>query len=304
MTEPSVAPEPPVRRPFPWVTWALCATVVAIFVGIHADGGEAAVQRWGWQPASEIWRGKPWALITSAFVHVGLLHLVFNVYWLSVLGRPVERLLGPSRLIAFAGAAALISGAAQLAVSDETGIGSSGVGYALFGLAWILSLQRPDLGVQVPRTTVQLFGVWLLFGIFATRLGLVNFGNAAHVGGCAFGMCAGFAHTERWKTPAIAGMAALAALVALTVVWAPWSPGWNAAEAMSAYRRGDYSQAVERLDASLRRGQDPVWVAETKAMVHYQAGENRAVQADLEVLRRLDAKRAESFARQLEGREQ
>ena len=302
MTELSVAPEAPTRLPIPWVTWALCASIVVVFLAIQLQGGTAAAQRWGWQPANEIWRDKPWALVTSSLVHVDFIHLIFNLYWLWVLGRVVERLLGPGRLIAFAAAAALVSGAAQLAWSDQTGIGFSGVGYALFGLAWVVSVQRPDLGVRISRSTARLFGVWLLFGIFATYVQLVNFGNAAHLAGGLFGLCAGFAYTERWRSLAVTGLGAFVALSLLIAVWAPWSPGWNAAQAMSAYRKGDSARAVEWLDASLRRGQSPIWVTQTKAMIHWQAGQKQQVQADLELLRRLDAKKAASFERELEGR--
>jgi len=54
-------------------------------------------------------------------------------------------------------------------------------------------------------------------------------------------------------------------------------------------------------DCSLRRGGDPAWIAETKAMVHRQAGAKDEVRADLDVLRRIDPKRAEVFERQIQG---
>src|SRR5262249_30947401 len=228
VSELSVAPETPAARPRPWMTWSLLAVVLAIAVAIQLDGSEKAAIRWGWQPAFEVWRGKPWALLTSPLVHVELWHLAFNLYWLWILGRPVEGVLGPLRMAGFVLASALVSSAAQLAWSDQTGIGLSGVGYALFGLAWILSTRRPDLGIQVSRQTVRLFGIWFLFGVFATHLGLVNFGNAAHLFGAIFGMGAGFAFVERWKRAALAGLGTLLTAAALVSVLAPWSPTWNA----------------------------------------------------------------------------
>jgi len=137
-----------------------------------------------------------------------------------VLGRSVERVLGPLRLAGLVLASALVSSAGQLAWSDETGIGFSGVGYALFGLAWV-----------------------------------------------------------------------------------PWSPTWNAARALSAYHRADYRSAADWLDRSLRRGANAAWIAETKAMVHWQAGEREEARADIDALRGIDARRAERFERQLHGEE-
>jgi membrane associated rhomboid family serine protease len=42
----------------------------------------------------DIRRGQFWRLITSIFLHVNVLHLGFNLYWLFVLGTVVERVWG------------------------------------------------------------------------------------------------------------------------------------------------------------------------------------------------------------------
>jgi GlpG protein len=283
------------------VTWTLCAVVIVIWAMIQFQGGHRAADYWGWQPATEIWQGKPWALLTSALVHVELWHVAFNVYWLWVLGRPLEQALGPGRLLAFTAAAAFVSSAAQLAVGGETGIGFSGAGYAWFGFAWIASMHRPDLGIRIDRNIARAFAVWLLVGIFGTYLGLFNFGNAAHVSGGIFGVCAGFALVARWKVAARCAMGALLSLAALICVWAPWSGRWHVARASSAYYAGDYARAVESLDRSARHGEDPAWVAETKARIHRQTGQTREFQADVEALRALDAKRADRFVEQMQA---
>jgi hypothetical protein len=103
--------------------------------------------------------------------------------------------------------------------------------------------------------------------------------------------------SELSAAPASASPRAIAA-------WAPWSPSWNSARALSACERGDWARAEEWLDASLRRGQNPIWVAETKTLVHWQAGKAGQLEADLEALRKLDAKRAEKLAREIKGPKQ
>ena len=123
------------------------------------------------------------------------------------------------------------------------------MGYAWFGLAWVLSTQRPDLGIRIDRNTARAFAVWLLVGIFATRLGLVNFGNAAHLSGGIFGLGAGFTFTEKWKAAGRSAMGALVSMAALVSVWAPWSASWHVARAHSAHEKRDFPRAVESLDA-------------------------------------------------------
>ena len=118
-----------------------------------------------------------------------------------------------------------------------------------------------------------------------------------------FGICAGLTFIDRWRRAALTGIGALLMLAALVSVWARWSPTWNAARALSAYHRGDYRSAADWLDRSLRRGADVAWIAETKAMVHWQAGERNEARSDIDALRRIDARRAERFERQIHGEE-
>jgi GlpG protein len=143
--------------------------------------------RWGYLPADRIWGGEFWGLISSAFVHVALWHLVFNVAWLWRLGGAVERQVGSAKFLGFVLAAAFVSSAGQLLVSGNTGIGASGVVYALFGFMW----QRQDVprfAEVLGRDTASLFFVWLILCLVATFAGFVNIGNTAHISGLIFGI--------------------------------------------------------------------------------------------------------------------
>ena len=44
--------------------------------------------------SSMAWHGQPWRLWTSTLLHVDVLHLVFDVYWLWVFGTLVEESFG------------------------------------------------------------------------------------------------------------------------------------------------------------------------------------------------------------------
>jgi membrane associated rhomboid family serine protease len=82
-------------------------------------------------------RGELWRLVTSILPHGGILHLVFNVYWLWVFGTFVEEVYGHLKTAALVLLFAVGSGAWEFAIAVG-GIGLSGVGYGLFGLLWIL----------------------------------------------------------------------------------------------------------------------------------------------------------------------
>src|SRR5262245_8685427 len=83
-------------------------------------------------------QGELWRLITSIFPHVGVLHLIFNLYWLWVFGTLVEEVYSHVKMAALVLLFSIIPNALEYAFSAG-GVGLSGVGYGLFGLLWILS---------------------------------------------------------------------------------------------------------------------------------------------------------------------
>ena len=76
----------------PPVTTTILVVCIGLFLLINSDP-----QNWrqilslaGYRDAGQIWDGQWWALITTAFVHIELWHLAFNLYWLWVLGGRLE----------------------------------------------------------------------------------------------------------------------------------------------------------------------------------------------------------------------
>src|SRR5262249_30272435 len=115
-------PEPSV----PPITLVLCGACVVLFVGIASAGGPTtwdSLARWGYLPPQRIWDGAHWGLVSSTFVHLEPSHLALNVYWLWVLGGPVERTLGPLRYLGLVLASAIVGSSLQLAASGDTGHG-------------------------------------------------------------------------------------------------------------------------------------------------------------------------------------
>src|SRR5687768_9461977 len=124
----------------PLLTPVACGLCIIAFLGLNfqvADTSWASLSRWGYLPDRAIWEGAPWALVTSVFVHLEIWHIGFNVYWLWILGSCLERNIGSLRWLLFFIAAAWVSSAAELLFTGNSGIGMSGVGYALFGFGWV-----------------------------------------------------------------------------------------------------------------------------------------------------------------------
>lgn len=141
---------------------------------------------------AEIRRGQFWRLLTNVFPHVGVMHLVFNLYWLRILGTVVERVFGLAKTILLLALFAIGSNSLDFAF-DRGGVGLSGVGYGLFGLLWILSECDERFKGAIDKRTVQLFVGCFFICIATTLTHTFAVANVAHAAGGILGILVGFA---------------------------------------------------------------------------------------------------------------
>lgn len=121
----------------PVVTYALIALNVAMFVVQMASPRlEAALVMWS--PA--VANGELYRLITSAFLHSGITHILFNMFALFVVGPPLEIWLGRLRfgalyLLSALGGSVLIYLLSPLNVPT---LGASGAVFGLFAATFVV----------------------------------------------------------------------------------------------------------------------------------------------------------------------
>ena len=172
-------------------TCVACFACIAIFLAYSLGSNFISGEQWermskfGWLPANAVWNGQYWALITSAFVHFEWWHVGLNVYWMWVLGSRMERTVGSPLFVAFVLISAFITSSYQMSTSDSTGIGASGVVYAIFGFMWVTRKRFLLFDEVLDLRTRQLFVGWLFVCIALSFTGILNVGNAeigrAHV---------------------------------------------------------------------------------------------------------------------------
>ena len=181
------------------VTPVLIGLNVAMFLIAAALGGgilvpNAAVMiRLGSDYTPLTAAGEWWRLLTSIFLHFGLLHLAFNMWALWVNGVLAERLYGSTRYLMLY----LVAGVAGSVVSFlwhpfVNGAGASGAIFGVLGALFAYFL-RTDSGVPrsvlaAQRTAAGLFIVVSLLN--AARVQGID--NAAHLGGVAAGFVMGW----------------------------------------------------------------------------------------------------------------
>jgi GlpG protein len=216
----SPAEQPPstdqAHQPRPWLTIAACIASLAIWLAIqiHALGPEFGVG-----DARGVHGSRWWTLFVSPWVHHQLWHVAFNCYWLWFLGSRLEGALGIARYAAFIVVAAAVSGMAEVLWDGSTGIGASGVVYAIVGY---LAIQRhdPRFAPVMSRQIIALMLIWLVACMVMT-VGGAAIGNAAHLCGLALGAALGLAAGHRWRIAGIAGAALLILVAGVALVWPP-----------------------------------------------------------------------------------
>jgi GlpG protein len=139
-------------------------------------------------PFALVLSGQVWRLITPIFLHMGMLHILFNMWMLVDIGFALESRLRALRYTGLVVVTAAFSNAAQYFVVGPFFGGMSGVLYALFGYAWIRGRLDPTFGLGIPNQTVVALGIWMVLG-FTGAIG--NAANFAHLGGLVSGAALG-----------------------------------------------------------------------------------------------------------------
>ncbi len=169
------------------------------------------------------WQEEPWRLFTSVLLHGDTLHLLFNLYWLWVLGSLVEIEWGPARALGVIFLFGSVAGLGQYAFTPG-GIGLSGSIYGLVGLLWVLGQRDPRFFGAIDRRLLYFFAIWGGLCVVLTAAGLWNIANVAHGGGFLLGFLLGRAVSERPdRRPmyiALLGLTVLFAFLAATI-WRP-----------------------------------------------------------------------------------
>lgn len=188
---------PPVERVKRWnatqhrlVTMTFIAINVAVFVyGALQTGvtnGQGSVERNLALFGPFVAEGQWYRLVTSGFVHAGLLHLAMNMFVIWIAGSQLEPLLGRLRFALLYLASLLAGSAGALLLSpDVFTVGASG---AAFGLMGALAVGMRHRGMDIWRSgvgTLIVINLVITFAVPGISLG-------GHLGGLFGGIAAGW----------------------------------------------------------------------------------------------------------------
>ena len=158
----------------------------------------------------KIRQGQIWRFFTPTFLHGDIFHLLFNMIWLSVLGKQLESKMGMVRSLLFIAVAASVSNTAQYLMSGSNFLGFSGVLCAMLSFIWLRQHRAPWEGYFLQSSTIGFMFAFLGVMFF---LQVISFytetaydvsiappvANTAHLSGLLSGLFMGRLPLFRWS---------------------------------------------------------------------------------------------------------
>lgn len=186
------------------------AVVLFLLTGMGA-GGRGIYDLFA-QSNQAVAAGEWWRLFTPILLHAGLMHIVFNMYALWILGPQIERGVGSLPFAVAYLASAGAGGAFFFHLGDPLipAVGASGAIFGLFGIWFNWAVRRRH--TQHGRYLLQQILVLLLINAAIPFL-IPGIAWEAHLGG----LVAGFVIGEAWSRVKGADVVKARTLIALAV---------------------------------------------------------------------------------------
>ncbi|WP_080059417.1 rhomboid family intramembrane serine protease [Spirosoma aerolatum] len=174
-----------------WLNVGIFLLMAVTGVNILRPAGDALI-RWGANYTPLTLDDQPWRLLSSCFLHIGIIHLLFNMYALTQIGFVIEGILGSRKFIIVYLMAGLLGSAVSLWWHDVVlGAGASGAIFGLYGVFFALLTTdwlEAETRRSLLRSVLVFMGYNLLFGLQS------GIDNAAHIGGLVAGVLFGYAY--------------------------------------------------------------------------------------------------------------
>jgi rhomboid protease GluP len=197
-----------------YLTYGIIAVNLIVFIVMVIGGAELFQPsglkhiKWGTNDTPLTLSGDWWRLLSSNYIHFGLIHVALNMYALYNLGMFLEPMLGKARYFAAYTATGILASLTSLWWHTD-GVNSAGASGAIFGLiglmlAFIVTKYIPTV---VRQGLLQSVGIMAVYSLFYGLKGGVD--NAAHIGGLIAGFIVGIIYWYMMKQKNKAGIGAV-----------------------------------------------------------------------------------------------
>lgn len=183
------------------VTTLLLISFIGLFImqvltGVDANNPSTeALIKWGANALPFTMDSEPWRLVSSAFLHIGLMHLLFNGFAMYFFGQIAEPMFGSAKFLALFLLTAIggnllnnyitwqgiVDGTGQAGLSAGASGGIMGIGAALL-IAALFKISVNGMVLNL-KSLIFIMGINLVYGFAVPGID-----NAGHIGGAITGL--------------------------------------------------------------------------------------------------------------------
>jgi rhomboid protease GluP len=209
------------------ITYTIIGINILVFVAMIINGVSFFeptgydILHWGANYKPLTLTGDWWRLVTCTFIHIGIIHLVFNMYALYMAGVYLEPMLGKIKYAVAYLCTGVFASIGSLVWHKEP-VPSAGASGAIFGMYGVfLALLLTNLIPKKMRSALlQSIGVFVVFNlVYGMKAGV---DNAAHVGGLISGMIIGFVYYLSLKKGEDSKRNFITATIAIATIVIAW----------------------------------------------------------------------------------
>lgn len=174
-----------------WVNIAVFVLMAVAGVSLFDPSAQTLFEWGGAVRGAVIQDGDYWRIVSSCFVHAGIIHLLMNIYGLIMAGALLEPIIGWKRLALTYFLTGSIGVMASIAVNDNVvTVGASGAIFGLFG-AFLALLFTDYFPKEARLEHIKSMAIFIFINILAGVRSKGEIDMAGHAGGLASGIIIG-----------------------------------------------------------------------------------------------------------------
>ncbi len=152
---------------------------IAMYIFGNGSENTMTLVMFGANVQSLVKQGEIWRLLTSIFLHIGIIHLLVNMYALYVIGHQLESFLGKFKYLIVFLVSGIVGSLLSVVIHESVSAGASGAIFGLLGsLLYFGYHYRLYLGTVLRTQIIPVILLNLIIGFM-----LPGIDNFAHIGG-------------------------------------------------------------------------------------------------------------------------
>lgn len=202
--------------------------------------------------AFQIYTGQYWGVFTNSLVHINLAHLLINLSGLWILGSYVERRIRIFNFFLIGLFASSVTSMLQLTLTNDAGLGLSGVNYFLLSFIVVKALKNNLFKLRWRYLYTLILLMILPVSYYLNTSYGFNIGIESMFFGIALGCITGWFSEMNTRLYLVFFIIVILALSISTLFYSPWSSEWNYTKGYNHHIKHEFKQAKKYYRAAIQ----------------------------------------------------